>query len=76
MTDGNRTVLMGPLGFNYPTDTYFHSPTTVGVITLVVAFATFVSYEVYRPRVHPKSPAFIADTLPILGSLGFVTRQW
>lgn len=52
------------------------SPTSIGLSTLLAAIVSFLAYQIYRPPVHPKSPAFISDTIPIFGSLGFVTRQW
>ncbi|EJP67855.1 Cytochrome P450 CYP5282A1 [Beauveria bassiana ARSEF 2860] len=58
------------LGLDHPIVTYFGSLTTVGITTVLVAFVTFLCYEAYRPKVHPKSPAFISDTIPILGSIG------
>lgn len=54
----------------------FQSPVTVGITGFLAAITSFLAYQAYRPSVHPKSPAFISDTYPILGSIGFVTRQW
>lgn len=54
----------------------FQSPVTMGVTTLLAAMVSFLAYQIYRPSVHKLSPAFTSDTIPILGSFGFVTRQW
>lgn len=54
----------------------FQSPVTLGVTTFVTAIISFLAYQIYRPPVHKLSPAFTSDTVPILGSFGFVTRQW
>ncbi|KAK3629225.1 hypothetical protein LTR56_005101 [Elasticomyces elasticus] len=52
------------------------SPVTLGLTTFLAAIVSFLAYQVYRPSVHPLSPKFTKDTIPILGSIGFVTRQW
>lgn len=52
------------------------SPVTLGLTAFLAAIASFLAYQVYRPSVHPLSPKFTTDTVPILGSIGFVTRQW
>jgi hypothetical protein len=51
-------------------------PVTVGAVTILAAILSFLALQLYRPAVHPKSPAFTSDTIPILGSFGFVIRQW
>lgn len=52
------------------------SPVTVSITTVLAAIVSFLAYQWYRPSVHPQSPAFTKDTLPIIGSFGFVSRQW
>lgn len=52
------------------------SPVTLGITTFVTAIVSFLAYQLYRPSVDPRSPAFTSDTSPILGSFGFVVRQW
>jgi hypothetical protein len=77
----NETVI-GP-GVSHPpiiagfaVSEQFQSPLTIGISTLLAAIISFLAYQVYRPPVHPQSPAFTSDTIPIFGSFGFVTRQW
>lgn len=65
-----------PLIAGFATADSFQSPVTVGITGFLAAIVSFLAYQTYRPSVHPKSPAFISDTYPILGSIGFVTRQW
>lgn len=69
-------VSAAPILAAFTTADSFQSPVTVGITSLVAAIISFLAYQAYRPSVHPKSPAFISDTYPILGSIGFVTRQW
>jgi sterol 14-demethylase len=54
----------------------FQSPRTVGVAALVTALLSLLAFVSYSPRIHPKAPKFTSDTVPILGSLGYGTRQW
>ena len=65
-----------PVLASFITADSFQLPVTVGITSVLAAITSFLAYQSYRPSVHPKSPAFISDTYPILGSLGFVTRQW
>lgn len=64
----------------YPAASYAlvsnQSPVALGLTTLLAAVVSFLGYQAYRPSVHPLSPKFTKDTLPILGSFGFITRQW
>ncbi|CZT15472.1 uncharacterized protein RCC_01329 [Ramularia collo-cygni] len=52
------------------------APVKLGVTTAITALVSFLAYQAYRPSVDKRSPAFTSDTLPIIGSFGFVTRQW
>ncbi|KAJ9605934.1 hypothetical protein H2200_009783 [Cladophialophora chaetospira] len=57
------------------------SPSSVAVLPYgLAAFATtllsLIAIVSYQPKVHDKSPPFTLDTSPIIGSLGFLTRQW
>ena len=65
-----------PMIASFTTADSFESLVTVGITGFLAAITSFLAYQAYRPSVHPKSPAFISDTYPILGSIGFVTRQW
>ncbi|KAK3327033.1 hypothetical protein B0T19DRAFT_441059 [Cercophora scortea] len=57
-------------------DAFIQSPVTLGLTAVVVAFFSLLAFVSYAPKVHKQSPAFTTDTLPILGSTGFTTRQW
>ena len=65
-----------PIIASFAMSDQFQSPVTLGITTFVAAIISFLAYQVYRPSVHKLSPAFTSDTIPILGSFGFVTRQW
>jgi hypothetical protein len=65
-----------PLVAAFTTSDQFQSPVTVSITTVFAALVSFLAYQWYRPSVHPRSPAFTKDTLPIIGSFGFVSRQW
>lgn len=52
------------------------SPLTVGVTTVFAALFAFLVNALWRPRVHPQSPEFTKDTLPFIGSFGFIVRGW
>ncbi|KAK3681352.1 putative cytochrome P450 oxidoreductase [Podospora appendiculata] len=57
-------------------DAFIQSPVTLGLTAVVVAFFSLLAFVSYAPKVHKQAPAFTSDTLPILGSTGFTTRQW
>jgi hypothetical protein len=47
-----------------------------GLAAFATTLLSLIAVVSYQPKVHEKSPAFTHDTTPILGSLGFMTRQW
>lgn len=54
----------------------FQSPLTLTLTALATAIVSFLAYALHTPSVHKQSPAFTSDTLPIIGSFGFIARQW
>lgn len=54
----------------------FQSPVTYGVAAFVAMFFSLLAFVSYAPRTDKRAPKFTADTMPILGSFGFATRQW
>lgn len=74
-TAGPDTSYTPYLASNIVSD-QFKSPLAVGVTAALTVLVSTLAYLIYRPAVHPQSPAFTSDTIPILGSFGFVSRQW
>lgn len=64
----------------YPAASYAlisnQSPVALGFTTFLAAVVSFLGYQAWRPAVHPLSPKFTKDSIPILGSWGFMARQW
>lgn len=54
----------------------FQSPLTLTLTAFATAIFSFLAYALHTPSVHKQSPAFTSDTLPIIGSFGFIARQW
>ncbi|OCT49994.1 putative Cytochrome P450 oxidoreductase [Cladophialophora carrionii] len=71
LADPNGLLLgsTGESGYGTATLTY-------GVAAFATTLLSLIAIVSYQPRVHEKSPAFTRDTSPIIGSLGFLTRQW
>jgi hypothetical protein len=72
----SAAISLPPLIAGWAISNASESPVKFGLVTLLAAFVGFLSYQVYRPSVHKLSPAFTKDTIPIIGSFGFVSRQW
>ena len=54
----------------------FRSPVTLTLTAITTVIASFLAYALSPPSVHKQSPAFTSDTLPIIGSFGYIARQW
>ncbi|KAK4539861.1 hypothetical protein LTR36_010322 [Oleoguttula mirabilis] len=62
-------VLYSPIipMIGYSLSDRLQSPVTFGITTFLAVIVSFLAYQIYRPPVDPKSPAFTSDTIPILG---------
>ena len=52
------------------------SPVNIGLTAILGALVVFLVQACWRPKVHPQSPAFTKDKLPLIGSIGFIIRGW
>jgi hypothetical protein len=75
-TSAGPIISLPPFVAGFAISDASQSPVALGIVAVVTAVISFLAYKAYRPPVHPLSPAFTKDTLPILGSFGFVARQW